>query len=68
MKTYNRLSGNEKVMYMNYAASWLSLKPELITEVNSDKELIERLDSFAEYLFDNYLNDDDYLPLRPQGE
>ena len=66
MQNYNNLKSNEKLTYMSYAAHWLSLKPELTTTVNSDKELIERLDAFGKVLYE-YLTEDerDRLPPRP---
>jgi hypothetical protein len=45
--SYDELSSDTKQKYMSYAAHWLSLKPELIGEVKTDKELIDRLISFA---------------------
>jgi len=55
MQPYENLRRNDKLMYMDYAARWLSLKPELTESVKSDKELVERLDAFGKVLYD-------YLP------
>jgi len=65
MQTYKDLQGHEKQHYRSFAAHWLSLKPELIGKVSSDRELIERLDAFAEVLHDDYIIDRDRLPPRP---
>ena len=55
MQKYNNLGSSEKLHYMSFAAHWLTTKPELIGEVKSDKELIERLDAFGKALYE-YLN------------
>jgi hypothetical protein len=51
---YDDLSSDSKQMLMSYAAHWLSLKPELIGEVKTDKELIDRLISFAGVLYEYF--------------
>lgn len=51
---YDEIQDGYKQMFMSYAAHWLSLKPELVGEVNSDKELIERLISFAKVLYEYF--------------
>jgi len=51
---YDKISKDHKQMLMSFAAHWLSIKPELIGEVKSDKELIERLISFAKVLYDYF--------------
>jgi hypothetical protein len=48
---YDKLGDSHKQMLMSYAAHWLSIKPELIGEVKTDKELIDRLISFAEVFY-----------------
>ena len=53
-KPYDEISDGDKQMLMSYAAHWLSIKPELIGDVNSDKELIERLISFAKVLYEYF--------------
>jgi hypothetical protein len=50
MLNYDELADAIKQTLMNYAAQWLSLKPELIGETKTDLELIERLDTFARTL------------------
>jgi hypothetical protein len=45
---------SRKQMFMSYAAHWLSLKPELLGEVKTDKELIDRLISFAKVLYEYF--------------
>lgn len=51
---YDEISGDYKQMFMSFAAHWLSIKPELIGEIKSDKELIERLISFARVLYEYF--------------
>jgi len=66
MQTYENLRRDEKLMYMSYAAHWLSLKPELTAKVGSDHELIERLDAFGKVLHEYLLKEEEeYLPPRP---
>jgi hypothetical protein len=54
IRPYEELSNDHKQMFMSYAAQWLSLKPELIGEVKNDKELIDRLISFAKVLYEYF--------------
>jgi hypothetical protein len=72
MNCYNNLRRDEKLKYMNYAAQWLSLKPELIDqasqamfEIDSDEKLIKRLDGFAKTLYEYLPTDENVLPPRP---
>jgi hypothetical protein len=51
---YDKLPKDHKMMLMGHAAHWLSLKPELIGEVKNDKELIDRLASFAKVLHEYF--------------
>ena len=57
---YEHLRRDEKLMYMNYAARWLSLKPELTAKVTSDKDLLERLDAFGKAIYKYLPNDEDF--------
>jgi hypothetical protein len=52
--TYEEIGKDQKTMLMSYAAHWLSLKPELIGDIKSDKELIDRLMSFAKVLYEYF--------------
>jgi len=51
---YDEISDSHKQMLISYAAHWLSIKPELVGEIKSDKELIERLISFARVLYEYF--------------
>jgi hypothetical protein len=51
---YDGLSDDKKQMFMSYAAHWLSIKPELIGGVTTDKELIDRLIVFAKVLYEYF--------------
>jgi hypothetical protein len=51
---YEKLPDGNKQMLMSYAAHWLSMKPDLIGDVGTDKELIDRLISFAKVLYEYF--------------
>jgi hypothetical protein len=51
---YDRLSDHEKQMLMSFAAHWLSIKPELVGDTKTDKELIDRLITFAKVLYEYF--------------
>jgi hypothetical protein len=53
---YDELGKDRKTTLMSYAAHWLSLKPELVGDVKSDKELIDRLIDFAKVLYEYFPN------------
>jgi hypothetical protein len=52
--TYDELGESHQTMLMSYAAHGLSLKPELVGDVASDKELIDRFISFAKVLYEYF--------------
>jgi hypothetical protein len=54
-------------MLMSCAAHWLSLKPELVGDVKSDKELIDRLISFAKVLYEYFPNSPGGVSAAPIG-
>jgi len=60
---YNAQENDRKIELMDYAARWLSLKPELLGGVETDRQLISRLDGFAKAIH-GYLNEEN-LPPRP---
>jgi hypothetical protein len=54
--SYDELGKDQKTILMSYAARWLSLKPELVGDIKSDKELIDRLIDFAKVLYEYFPN------------
>ena len=65
MNKYKILTGQEKLHYLSFAAHWLAAKPELVGDIKTDIELIERLNSFAEVIYNSFICKDDTLPPRP---
>jgi len=54
-KTYARFDSFHKYAQMEYmekSLKWLSLKPELLKDVSTDQELIERVKAFAKTLYE----------------
>ena len=56
---YDELPEGSRQKLMDSAARWLSIKPELIGEVKTDKELIERIISFAKVLYEYFPVEED---------
>jgi hypothetical protein len=56
-KNFDELSSDSKLTLMSYAIRCFSVKPELISETKTDKELLERIDSLARVLYE-------YAPLK----
>jgi hypothetical protein len=51
---YDELSTDTKETLANYAAHWLSLKPELVGVVKTDEELVKRLITFAKIIHEYF--------------
>jgi len=66
--SYDELTNDRKQMFMSYAAHWLSIKPEIIGEIKSDKELIERIISFAKVLYEYFPQTEPLGPTSSVGE
>jgi hypothetical protein len=64
---YEKLGKDHQTMLMSYAAHWLSLKPELVGDIKSDKELIDRLVSFAKVLYEYFPQTEGGVETAPTG-
>ena len=57
-KPYDKLSKYQKQQLIDKAVQWLSIKPELIGDVKTDKEFLDRLAEFAKTLHEYFPEED----------
>ena len=50
-KSYEKLKASEKINALSIVAGMLALKPELVDDVSSYDELIDKLEEFARELY-----------------
>jgi len=51
---FDKIQDDKKEKMMDCAARWLSVRPELIGEVKTDNELIDRLIAFSKVLYEYF--------------
>ena len=54
IKSYNDLNDTGKFGYFIYACKILSLKPDLLSDVKTEKEYIDRLEGFSKMLYERF--------------